>query len=132
MRYDGVCHQCYGRVDRRIHRWRDHDATADEACTNCNRKFEFSARFVCTVCKSATGCPPLKAVLVPHHRVIDEFLVEHDIVPEFPYLTKTSGLETHEEVVSTDPLVVGMTLSVDGGELDLLIDEEVNVIEATD
>lgn len=132
MRYDGVCHQCSGPVEHRLHRCEDHDATDHEACPNCHRKFGIGVRFVCSVCKVAVGCPLIKAVLVPHHRVIDEFLVEHDIVPEFPYLRKTPGLETHETVVSTDPLEVRMTLSVDGGQLDLLIDEEVNVKAATD
>lgn len=37
-----------------------------------------------------------------------------------------------ETVVSTDPLEVRMTLSVDGGQLDLLIDEGVNMVGATE
>lgn len=130
LRYDGICHHCSGPITRSLHVCEDHEAE-DDTCLTCNRRFEVGARFICSVCKDASICPLLKAVLVPRHRPIDEFLINHGITPEFPYLTEIPGLETDEWIESADPIRVRMTLSIEDEQLDLLIDEAINVVEAT-
>ena len=131
LRYDGICHLCSGPVSRGLHLCDAHDTQAGEICSACDRRFEVGSRFVCSVCKDASICDLIKAVLVPRHRPIDEFLIEHGIVPEFPYLTEIPGLDTDQWVESTDPIRVRMTLTIGNEQLDLLIDERVNVVEAT-
>jgi DNA-binding transcriptional ArsR family regulator len=131
LRYEGVCDKCSGPVTPNLHVCEDHDSPDEETCPNCDRRFEVGCRFVCSTCKAASICPLLKAVLVPHHPEIDEFLVRHGVVPEFPYLTEIPELETEESVVSTDPLRVRVTLDIHGERLELLLDEHAGVVEAT-
>lgn len=131
LRYDGVCHQCSGPVEHSLHICEAHDSQDGETCPTCDRRFEVGARFVCTVCKSANICPVSKAVMVPHHPEIEEFLVDRGVVPAFPYLTEIPGLEIEEAVVSSDPPEVRMTLTAEGDQLKLLVDEEVNVVEVS-
>lgn len=130
LRYEGVCARCSGPITRSVHICEDHNPQDGASCPTCDREFEVAGRFVCDVCKEGNICPVLKAVLVPHHRVIDEFLVSHGVLPEFPYLTKVPWLETEESVISMDPIRVRVTLAVEDDELELLVDEDINVVEA--
>ena len=130
LRYEGVCARCSGPITRSVHVCEDHDPQDGASCPACDRQFEVAGRFVCDVCKEGNICPVLKAVWAPHHRVIDEFLVSHGVLPEFPYLTKVPWLETEESIISVDPIKVRITLSVGNDELELLVDEEINVVEA--
>jgi len=130
LRYEGVCARCSGPITRSPHICEAHENHDGPSCPNSSRRFEFAGRFVCDLYKEGNICSVLKAVLVPHHRVIVEFLVPHGVLPEVPYLTEVPSLETEVSVISMDPKRVRVTLGVEDDELDLLVDEDINVVEA--
>ena len=135
LRFEGICPDCSGTVEWSFEVCADHDASSDGTCPECGRKRAVVAREACTVCKSAgVGSPAIKTLL---HPAVVSFYYDHGIEVGFTgntdytdvvrTLQLVEGFE--EEVRSTDPVRVRVTVSHDEDELRLLLDEALNVVE---
>ena len=132
MQMGGLCPDCSGPVEGSIHVCEDH--VPDGLCSNCGRRYEFQARWVCTVCKNAGHGPPGEN-LVLHPRVV-AFYADHGLdigydTNDFATIVRTlKAMSDHEqELLSTDPLRIRVTIRYDGDRLRLIIDEAMNVVE---
>lgn len=132
MQMGGLCPECSGPVDGSMHVCEDH--SSDGICSNCGRKDEIQARWVCTVCKNAGHGPP-GGNLVLHPRVV-AFYADHGLdigydTNDFETVVRVlrAMSEHRQELVSTEPLRVRVTIRYGGDKLRLLVDEAMNVVE---
>lgn len=132
MQMGGLCPDCSGPVDSSIHVCEDHDS--DGICLNCGRRDEIKGRWVCTVCKNSGHGPPGDN-LVLHPRVV-AFYADRGVdigynTTDFETIVRTLELMTthDQELVSTDPLRVRVTVRYGGDELRLVIDESMDVVD---
>ena len=149
---EGVCDQCSGPVDRSLHVCEDHDHTgsgvdADDTdtdtdtdagtgvCGTCGRRFAAVAVVTCRVCKNYHAMPP--RTLVVNHPAVVAFYhergvdVQYDLDDVESVRRRTELVAGHEqEVVSTDPPRVLVTVAYEGDELRLTVDGDLNVVEA--
>ncbi len=92
--------------------------------------------YQCSVCKFATGGPP--SSIVSQHPAVIAFYYRHGVNfqfgLDFERINRVLELgEKHEQTLeSTDPVRVLVTVSYEGDELELVLDEDVNVIETRD
>ena len=135
MQMGGLCPDCSGSVDSSMHVCEDHEP--DDVCPNCGRRDKIQARWVCTVCKNAGHGPP-GANLILHPRVM-AFYVDHGLdigysANDFPSIVRVlrAMSEQQQELVSTDPLRVRVTIRCEGDQLRMIIDEAMNVVEVED
>lgn len=129
LRFDGVCPTCSGRVDRQLHVCPDHNPQDTTPCPTCHRQYEIAARLVCTVCKAANITSAVQLLAVTRIQPIVEFFGRQGVVPESPFVAETPGITTEQSVESRDPLRVRMTLTLDGSQLELVVDDRLNVVE---
>lgn len=132
MQMGGLCPDCSGPVSSSIHICEDHDS--DDICTNCGRRDEIKARWVCTICKNAGHGPP-GGNLVLHPRVV-AFYANHGL--EIGYETTDfestirilEAMTDHQqELISRDPPRIRVTIRYGGDELRLIIDDSLTVID---
>jgi hypothetical protein len=135
MQMGGLCPECSGSVDGSIDICEDH--ASDGICPNCGRRDEIQARWVCTTCKNAGHGPP-GPNLALHPRVV-AFYAERGL--DIGYDTNDFGtvvrmltaMSNHEqEVVSTDPTRVRVTVRYEGDRLCAIVDESMNIVEVED
>jgi len=135
LRFEGICPDCSGTVEWSFEVCADHDPPSDGPCSECGRQRAVVAREACTVCKSAgVGSPAIKTLL---HPAVVSFYYDHGIEVGFTGNTDYADVvrtlqlveEFEEEVVSTDPIRVRVTVSHEDDELNLLLDEQLNVVE---
>lgn len=133
---DGVCPECSGAVSSQLKVCENHDLGPDDVCPNCGRRIGILALYQCTVCKFTTGGPP--SSIVSQHPAVIAFYYQHGVNfqfgLDFQQITRVLELgEAHEQTLeSTDPLRIRVTVRYEGDELNLLLDRELNVIEAMD
>ena len=132
MQMGGLCPDCSGPVDSSIHVCEDHDS--DGICPNCDRRDEIKARWVCTVCKNSGHGPP-GGNLVLHPRVV-AFYANRGVdigynTTDFERIVRALELmsDHDQELVSTDPLRVRVTVRHEGDELRMTIDESMDVVD---
>lgn len=138
MRFEGICPDCSAPVEWSLDICEDHEPSANGRCPNCEGSHKITARETCTVCKSrGFGNPGIKLLF---HPAVVSFFYRHGIEVGFTGHTgfkdviRTMHLaeEFEEEVVSTDPLRIQVTVSRDSDELHLLLDRDMNVLEVTE
>lgn len=138
MRFEGICPDCSGPVDWSFDICREHDSHPDGNCPNCGRDEAVLARESCRICKSSgQGSPSIKVLF---HPVVVSFFYDRGIEigftgdTDYTDVVRTMNLvkEFDEEVVSTDPLRVRVTVTHDSDELRLLLDEDMRVIESSE
>jgi len=135
MQMGGLCPDCSGSVDGSIHVCEDHES--DGICPNCGRRDRIQARWVCTVCKNAGHGPP-GPNLVLHPRVV-AFYADHGLdigysASDYASIVRVlkAMSEHQQELVSTDPLRVRVTIPYGGDQLRMIIDEAMNIVEVED
>jgi len=131
MQMGGFCPDCSGVVDGSIHICEDHDP--DGICPDCGRRDEIQARWVCRTCKNAGHGPP-GPNLVLHPRVM-AFYADRGLdigfdATDFGTIVRTlKAMSDHEqEVVSTDPIRVRVTIRYGDDQLRMIVDESTNVV----
>ncbi|MEF8813669.1 MAG: hypothetical protein V5A55_07605 [Halovenus sp.] len=137
LRFENICPECSGPVEWSLDICDEHEPAADGHCSNCGTPYEVTARETCTVCKSrGFGNPGIKLLF---HPAVVSFFYRHGIEvgftgsTDFADVVRTMTLveEFEEEVVSTDPVRVRVTVTHEDDGVSLLLDEEVNVIEVS-
>lgn len=131
---EGVCNECSGPVDRMLLVCEDHDA--EGVCETCGRQFAAMALVSCRVCKNHHAAPP--STVVVHHPAVVAFYYERGIVLQYEVddaerVRRRAELvaEHEQEVVSTDPPRVEVTVRRGDDELRLTLDEELDVAAET-
>lgn len=133
MRIAGICSECSGRVEHRVHVCDDHAAEGEKPCFTCDRRYDPAVRFVCTVCAHWNETSFTEVAM--RHPAVTAFCWEHDI--ELGYLSTdtTRWFEEYadhaQELRSTDPIRVRVTIRHDGAAVGLTLDEELNVLEVS-
>ena len=132
-----VCPRCSGVLEQSLEVCGEH-VDGDGPCPDCGYSEEIRAHWVCTVCKHhATGSV---SDVVKNHPVVIAFYHEHGVDFGYPY--STNEFETvvanedrtvtpEQELVSTDPVRVRVTVACDGNELALTLDADLNVLDVT-
>ena len=134
-----VCPRCSGVLEQSLEICDEH-VDGKGPCPDCGYSDEIRAHWVCTVCKHhATGSV---SNVVKNHPAVISFYHEHDLDRGYPYGTNefetVAANESHaaavapeQELVSTDPIRIRVSVSRDGDELALTLDENLNVVEMT-
>ena len=126
MMVDGVCPKCSGPVEPDLRICEDHDAS-DGVCPACCTLDQIQALYACSVCKHAWMLGPKLSVAA--HPAVIGFYYERGI--EFDVADYEHGARLNEwekELVSEDPVEIRVTIPVEGDELRLALDEELDVI----
>jgi len=130
----GVCPRCSAPLDRELRACDDHDAS-DGLCPACGNRHAVVVDLTCTNCIydesgsaiiGLTGVTPLLAFLTARG---------YDPITPDPgtHATVSRALNDYEEtVLSTDPLRVRFVVTVDGDELALTVDADLDVVEAVE
>ena len=128
----GVCPRCSATLDREVETCPDHDAS-DGLCRGCGNRHAVTVGLSCTNCiydesgsaiVGLAGAPPLLAFLTA--RGYDPVTPDPD-----SHAAVSRVLNDYEERVrSTDPLRVRFTFSVDGDELELTVEGDLDIVEA--
>jgi ribosomal protein L37AE/L43A len=135
MQMGGLCPDCSGSVGSSINICEDHES--EGICPNCGRRDEIQARWVCTTCKNAGHGPP-GPNLALHPRVV-AFYAERGLnigydTNDFRNIVRMlEAMSEHEqEVISTDPIRVRVTIRYEGDRLRVIIDESMSIVEIED
>lgn len=126
----GVCPRCSAAVHDELTVCAEHDPD-DGICPRCDRRFAVHAHSRCTNCPFELGGAAI-GHLHAHAEVLS-FLFDHGIdpfSPSSPSVLLVADFE--EELIATDPLEVRFTFTIEGDELVLSVDEELEVIEAVE
>ena len=130
----GVCPRCSAPLDRELRACDDHDAS-DGLCPTCGNRHAVVVDLTCTNCIydesgsaiiGLTGVTPLLAFLTARG---------YDPIAPDPgtHAAVSRALNDYEEtVLSTDPLRVRFTVTVDGDELALTVDADLGVVDAVE
>jgi ribosomal protein L37AE/L43A len=135
MQMGGLCPDCSGSVDGSIHVCEDHDP--DGICPNCGRRDEIQARWVCTTCKNAGHGPPGQNLAL-HPRVVAFYAdrgldIGYDTNDFGTVVRMLEAMSTHEqEVVSTDPTRVRVTIRYEGDRFCVIIDDSMTIVRVED
>lgn len=127
---DGVCPECSGPMPVhtiRICEDHDPDPTHDEVCASCGSIFWAMVYHVCTVCKFALQIPTL--FYPPTHPAVLAFYDEHGVTFDLAsHEDHAYMLDYREEVVSEEPLRLRTTIPLDGDELQVEFDDQMQVV----
>lgn len=126
--HSGVCPHCSGIPESRLEVCDDHKRGSGTHCPNCNRYHLSEAWMRCQTCKWRVFPPASLAVLTDP--TVTAFYHDHGIDHRFD---TWEGLERsfdfEEHAVSRDPLQVSFTVPAGDGELRLVIDEHLDLVE---
>jgi ribosomal protein L37AE/L43A len=130
----GVCPRCSAPLDREVRVCEAHDAS-DGICPNCDDRYAVGVTLRCRNCiydeggsaaVALAGATPLLAFLTARG---------YDPVTSDPgtHAAVSRTLNDYEEtVLSTDPFRARFTFAVDGDELALTVDADMDVVEAVE
>lgn len=125
----GVCPTCSGPVDESIDVCEAHEPGEHGGCPRCSRRHLVEVTCTCRVCRASTNGPLTIAILV--HPAVTAFYYEHDIEHRFAsWASFQRGQTMEEELVSTDPLRIRVTIPCDDTRLRLVLDETAAVVDA--
>jgi hypothetical protein len=134
MEMGGVCPRCSGVIATTFEICEDHDSPPDEVCHRCQRQYDIAIKWACTVCKYRGVAPPSVVAMV--HPAVVAFYHDHGIdvgytIDDFESSKRLlTLLRDHEqELLSTDPVRVLVTIRYRGDELQLTFDEAMHVVE---
>jgi DNA-binding transcriptional ArsR family regulator len=128
---DGVCPECAGPMPvTGIDICDDHQPDWDtyQYCESCGSIHHMQVSHVCEACKYRWRMPT--TFYPTRHPAVTAFYYEHGI--EFDLATyEQRGLlfDYEEELVSEDPLRIRITIPLEGDELSLTYDDQMDVVE---
>ena len=125
----GNCPHCLGPVRTTIDACADHDPGSG-LCPNCDRFNAADAWIVCTTCKRSV--PPPVTLVALSQPSVTAFYQDRGIDHRFDdWETVARSFRVEEEVVSTDPLRMRLTVPADDAELTLEVDGDLDVASPT-
>lgn len=126
----GFCPRCAGRVEQTTTVWDSHDAL-DGLCTHCDSLHQITCRAVCTNCPYEQGSP-----LVNHLFEVTDllaFLTADGINPiRFPPEFVRVLQDAEDGMLSTDPFEARFTFAIDRDTISLTVDDDLEVVDATE
>ena len=132
--FNGLCPVCSGPVEGWLDCCTDHDSAG--VCENCGKQLACWARFQCRICKNSSVNSP-KSLALFHPSVV-AFYDAHEVstrimADDFESVRRVFSLvDDHQmEVVSDNPPNVAVTVSLDTGEVRLLFDETVSIVDVS-
>jgi transposase-like protein/DNA-binding transcriptional ArsR family regulator len=134
----GVCPECSGPIQESLHICDSHDAPAGELCPNCGTSMlggwnEARVRYVCSVCKHSASYPAWVALF--DHPAVVAFYHEHGFDMTYdlddPEVCGRlfDRLRKEQTLVSTGPVRIRVTVTCNGAELYMTLDEDLAVVE---
>jgi hypothetical protein len=130
----GICPRCAGVLESTFEVCESHDLPPGEVCSTCRRQYGVAVKWACTVCKYRGQAPPCVAAVV--HPAVSAFYYDHGVeigytINGFEGSQRVLSLmrDHQQELVSTDPVRVLVTVRYQGDELRLTFDEEMTVID---
>lgn len=130
----GLCPQCASAVESTLELCEDHATTRDDRCPTCGNADAARIYWECPVCKYAGGAAPGTCLIV--HPAVVSFYHDHGIEVEgtttdFERSKRAVELmRRHEqEVLSTDPPRVRVTVRAGDDELSLVVDETLTPVD---
>lgn len=127
---DGVCPTCGGRVEMRLNVCEDHHAD-DGICGACGTRFLARTHWACTTCKDAVRGPSWASVI--DHPAVVSFFYDHGIEhAHASWAAMARGDACREELISTDPLRMRITVPAGGDELSVTVDDSLTVVAIDD
>lgn len=126
----GVCPDCSGRITSTVDVCWAHDTDEEPRCPACSCPHMAEVTDVCQVCgKSARG-PVRMAMLV--HPTVTAFYHDHGIQHRFAsWDAFRRSHNVREELVSEDPLELRLSIPAGDEELQLTVDADLEVLDAT-
>ena len=118
-----------GTVEHSVTVYRDHDGSED-VCDHCDRRYAVLFAAECSTCHYSTNGIPNICLLAETDLLA--FLIDHGLNPLVPKTRERApgALANYEEdVLSTDPVRVALTFTVDDDALTLTIDENVYIVD---
>lgn len=122
----GVCPHCSAPINRSVRVCEDHEPS-DGPCDACGQRFGITTAISCTNCIFGGESVFTSYLLGDTHMMA--FLIDHGIDPIRPKAFHLTEFE--ETVLSVDPFEARFTFTVDGETLELTVNDEFSVIEAT-
>lgn len=132
----GVCPTCSGAVEETVDICETHELDETGFCPECGTTDEVRIHYRCSVCKAA-GTFPVEAVTndLP---VVDAFCFEEGIDlledvtdPESAARVYAHHRERDHQLISSDPVRIGITVPGEDSVLQLTLDEELEMINVT-
>lgn len=135
MRTGGLCPQCTGRLEHTLDVCQDHTPGDVTPCQSCGRQPMAVIRYVCTACKHTSVAA--MNVLGWAHPAVGAFAWSHGIelgygLRDMETASWLLDVDTDQELVGTDPLLVRITFRYEDDEIGLTIDENLDVIEVNE
>lgn len=128
---DEVCPVCAGKVETSYKLCEEHDPSEDGICTACRNRFQTVVTHICTVCKEKLRIPLLGEVLF--HPAVTAFFynrgIEHKI-GDWDAIAQAHGY--NQTILSTDPLRLQVTISIDEDDLRITLDEDLTTVDVSD
>lgn len=129
--YDGVCPRCAGPVSLTLQVCNEHEGGRGRVCENCDAVFAVWARRKCGVCRFEFMVPAWHHLL--RHPAVASFYYEGGVKTtswSWEILTAETVRPTRE-VVTEDPFRLQFRFEVEGDELDVTLDAELDVLDVT-
>jgi hypothetical protein len=128
--HDDVCPHCSSSVEVTVTVCSDHDPGTGTLCSTCDRAHAAEAWLVCSRCKRSMF-PPV-AVISLDNPDVTAFYHAHGVEHRFAtWETAVRSFDVREELLSEDPLEMRFTIPAGNDELRLTLDDELNVIDAS-
>lgn len=125
----GICPRCSATIERTPTVCEDHDP-GEGLCGECGNLYAVGLHASCTNCVFETG-GEFSVALTAETELLD-FLTDHGLNPVAPAPASRVN-EVHsdyeEEVLSRDPFRARFTFEVEGDELSVTVDDELQVVE---
>lgn len=126
----GVCPECGGTVDAALSVCEEHDPGGG-VCDACGSSFLGVVRFVCATCKFAWRCPSY--AVVSHHPALVSFYDDHGVEHvSATWAAINRGLHWAEDLVSTDPTSLRLTVRHGEDRIRFLLDGSGAVVDVRD
>jgi DNA-binding transcriptional ArsR family regulator len=136
MMKQGVCPACSGPIETSLQLCEEHTPGPREVCSNCGTQDSVRVRYVCSVCKNRNR-RPVELTVIDHPDFI-AFYDDHDIDLRWDIDDGYECIRLMEymwamehSLDSTDPVRIRITVPCDGDELQLKLNEDLDIIEAT-
>lgn len=128
--HHGVCPHCSSPPETSIDICTDH-RPGDSLCPNCDWAHMAEVWLVCSTCKRS-AFPPVRAVALDDP-IVTAFYHEHGIEHQFAsWESIVRSTEVSEELLSEDPPRMCLTIPARGDELELTLDDELTVVDASE
>lgn len=132
--YQGLCDICSGKVDGWLELCTEH--AAEGTCDRCGWRYPARAMFQCRACGSIHSVRPSR--LCVFHPAVIAFLYDRGVTTRW-HAEDLDGLEHlgdhapsyDTEIVSADPHRVAVTVTLDGDDRRVAIDESVTIVDSS-